>query len=258
MILKKTNPNSGGPKATCRLCLIDTPLAQSHIIPEFIFSRMYDKKHRYLELFDVNAGRIRLGQKGYRERLLCPKCESKVNRYEQHSRRLFVDDLPRRESPKSRRICIKNLDYRLFKLFLLSVLWRASISSLPMFEYVKLGPHEEKIRLILESENPGAPRNYPCLVFPLLFDGEHFKGYMVTPTFAKVEGHKCYRFVFGGFVFMFFVSSHSLPSKFEKILLTNNIPLFLYPTELSEFAFLRDVWNRAKDSTRDVVTPFGD
>jgi hypothetical protein len=127
-----------------------------------------------------------------------------------------------------------------------------------MFEHVKLGPHEEKIRLILQSENPGAPHNYPCLVFPLLFNGEHFKGYMVEPTFAKIEGHKCYRFVFGGFVFMIFVSSHRLPSKFEKILLTDKKPLFLYPTELREFPFLRDVWNRAKDSTRGVVTSFGD
>src|ERR1035437_506423 len=242
---------------TCRLCLTDTPLAQSHIIPEFIFSGMYDKKHRYLELSDVNTGKIRLGQKGFRERLLCPSCESHLNRYERHSRRLFVDDLPQPESPKSRRVRIENLDYRLFKLFLLSVLWRASVSSLPMFEHVDLGPHEEKIRLILQSENPGSPRMYPCSVFPLLFEGEHFRGYMVEPTFCRIEGHKCYRFVFGGFVFMVFVSSHNIPPKFEKVLLTDNSPLFLYPTELSDFAFLRDVWNRAKDSTRDVVTSFG-
>lgn len=229
----------------------------SHAIPEFIFSGMYDRKHRYLELCDVNAGKIRLGQKGFREKLLCFECEARFNnRYERHSRRLFKDTLPPPESPKSRRTRIANLDPRVLKLFLLSVLWRAGVSSLPMFKHIDLGPHEERLRVILLSDNLALPLGYPCVVIPLLFEGEHFRDYIVEPTPGRIEGHKCYRFVFGGFVFMFFVSNHNLPAKFERTVLADSGPVFLYPTELAEFAFLRDVWNRAKDSTRDVVTTF--
>lgn len=229
----------------------------SHIIPEFIFSGMYDKKHRFLEVCDVDAGKIKLGQKGFREKLLCVDCESYINRYERHARRLFVDELPQRESPKSLKVRIENLDYGLLKLFLLSVLWRASVSSLSMFKHVELGPHEEKIRTMLKSDNPATPGNYPCVIIPLMFKGQHLKGYMVEPTHARIEGHKCYRFVFGGFVFMIYVSSHGVPPKIKKLILTDSLPLFLYPMELSEIGFLRDVWNRAKDSTQNAVTSFG-
>jgi hypothetical protein len=219
---------------------------------------MYDRKHRYLELCDVDAGKIRLEQKGFREKLLCFECEARLNnRYERHSRRLFKDDLPPPESPKSRRIRITNLDPQVLKLFLLSVLWRAGVSSLPVFKHIDLGKHEERLRVILLSGNSESRVGYPCVVIPLLLEGKHFRDYIVEPTPCRIEGHKCYRFVFGGFVFLFFVSNHNLPPKLQRTCLADTGPVLLYPTELAEFAFLTDVWNRAKDSTRDAVTSFG-
>jgi hypothetical protein len=92
---------------------------------------------------------------------------------------------------------------------------------------------------------------------PLLFEGKHFKDFIVEPTPAKIAGHKCFRFVFGGFVFVFFVSSHTLPPAFQKTILPQSGPFDLYPRELGDMEFLRDVWNRAGETTRDVVTTFG-
>src|SRR4051812_14436929 len=128
----------------CRLCLKEVPVVRSHIIPEFCFASMYDQDHRFIEVHDVDAGKVRRGQKGFWERLLCSDCETRLNRFERHARRLFKDKLPERKS--LRRIDVPNLDYRLFKLFILSVLWRASVSSHPVFEHVSLGKHEEIMR----------------------------------------------------------------------------------------------------------------
>lgn len=245
------------PAANCRLCLRQAPLAKSHVIPEFIFSGMYDRKHRFLEVADVNAGTIALGQKGFRERLFCLECEQRFNRHERHARRLFKDDLPPPVQPEFGRHRIANVNPQSLRFFLLSVLWRAGVSSLPVFKHIDLGPHEEKLRSILLTDDAPATNGYPCVVLPLLFEGKHFKDFIVEPTPARIVGHKCYRFVFGGFVFLFYVSSHMLPPAFQKTTLPQSGPFDLYAKELRDMTFLRDVWNRAGETTRDVVTSFG-
>jgi hypothetical protein len=245
------------PAGNCKLCLRQAPLAKSHVIPEFIFSGMYDQKHRFLEVADVNAGKIALGQKGFRERLLCVECEQRLNRHERHARRLFKDDLPLPVTPEFRRVRITNVNPQTLRLFLLSVLWRAGVSSLPVFKHIDLGPHQEKLRTILLSEDALPTGGYPCVVMPLFFEGKHFKDFIVEPTPVRLAGHKCFRFVFGGFVSIFFVSSHMLPPAYLKTALPQSGPFDLYGKELRDVAFLRDVWNRAGETTRDVVTSFG-
>ncbi len=60
-------------------------------------------------------------------------------------------------------------DYATFKLFHLSVLFRASVSSLSTFQEVNLGAlHEERIRQMLLNEDPGKDWEYPILGFAVL------------------------------------------------------------------------------------------
>ena len=246
----------------CRLCLKDRKLADSHIIPEFIYKSMYDKNHRFLEMPDVDVGKVGYQQKGYREQLLCfgrDGCENRLNHYyEQYARKLFVDSLPPPESPNSKRLVFKSLKYGRFKLFILSVLWRASISSHPMFERINLGDvHEEKIRLLLLASDPGAPSAYPCAIVAIMNNGQHFKGLIPTPLCSRVEGHKFYGLVLDGFLFMVFVSGHGLPSMFEKMSLTNDGLLSLYPMEWRHMPFLCEIGNRVRNSTQHLPDSFG-
>lgn len=243
---------------SCKLCLENVPLARSHVIPKFVYAHMYDQRGHYAEVCDVDAGKVILGQDGVREKLLCSKCESRFNRYERHARRLFVDELPQPQSAKSRRIQIPNLDYCLFKLFILSVVWRAGVSSAPFFQHVKLGPHADIIRGMLNSEDPGPPDVYPCVIRALMLEGEHLRGFMVEPVPVRIEGHKAYYFVFGGFLFIVFISGHELPPIFERACLTDKRPVFAFFTEIGDVGFLREVWNRAGETTRDVKIRFGE
>jgi len=237
---------------SCRLCLQERPLCKSHVVSEFLFRPFYDKNHRYIEVTDVRKGRVRRGQSGYWDRLLCSDCETKINRFEKHSRRLFTDRLPLATLGRVRMREFPQLDYRLLKLFFLSVLWRASVTGLPVFKHVSLGPHEEKIRLMLSSEDAGSAEDYPTLFFILHFDGAHFRDLMPAPTYMRVQGRKCYRLVLTGFVVLIFVSKQSVPGAFPHVVWGPDRPVRGYDAEVGEFAFFRHVWDTAAQTTRDV------
>ncbi|MDD5016083.1 MAG: hypothetical protein PHW73_13485, partial [Atribacterota bacterium] len=59
---------------------------------------------------------------------------------------------------------ISGLDYKKFKLFLLSLLWKSHISSRPFFKRVDLGSYGEKIRHMILTGNPGKVGDFPCIV----------------------------------------------------------------------------------------------
>ena len=105
---------------------------------------------------------------------------------------------------------ITGLDYAPFKLFQLSVLWRAGASSLPFFEKVQLGKHAEALRLLLMAGDPGSPERYGCFMFGLKHEAQAFTGVIMQPGKVRLSGHTAYRFVFGGFLWAMLVSSHDL------------------------------------------------
>lgn len=124
-------------------------------------------------------------------------------------------------------------DYRKFKLFLLSILWRAGVSSLQFFERVQLGKHSEILRRMLLEGNPGAPREYPCILFGLKSPAGAMTDLIMQPERLRFQGHGAYRFVFGGFLWAFVVSSHTLPSLVEQIAVSpdGQLSLMLRPPE---------------------------
>lgn len=241
-----------GDDQPCRLCLELARLSRSHIISEFLFKPLYDPEHRFIEVTDVAKGKVGRGQSGYRERLLCARCESHLNRFEKHSRRLFTDPLPPHIAGSERIREFRRLDYALLKLFFLSVLWRSSVSSLDVFKHVSLGPHEEKIRIRLGNSEPGLESDYPTVFFNLHFEKEHFRDLMVNPTYMRVEGRLCYRFLLSGFVVLIFVASHGPPPSFARFVLAPDSPVRGYDADFREFRFLSEVWDLAARTTKDV------
>jgi len=67
----------------CRLCLKPSILRNSHILPEFLYSEVYDEKHRGIA---VSQERDTVFQKELREYLLCQSCETKLSRYEKYAK----------------------------------------------------------------------------------------------------------------------------------------------------------------------------
>jgi len=82
--------------------------------------------------------RAKLSNADPKEKLLCWKCEQHIgSSFEQYGTRLFKDH---RKVTRTKEVVIFNqFRFKEFYLFLISILWRASISSLPRYEHIDLG-----------------------------------------------------------------------------------------------------------------------
>lgn len=193
----------------CALCRHDRELMNSHVVPEFLHLPIYDEKHRTLYFGHGDTG-YRLLQKGLRERLLCFECEQRIQKFEDYFARYWYRSHPIPESIDSAELLLKNIDYSRFKLLLLSIVWRASVSGLSEFATVRLGPHEDRIRRMILEEEPGTSLNYPILT-GLIIDPESrglWDQVILAPLRIRVGSHWSCRMVFGGASWTVITSSH--------------------------------------------------
>lgn len=148
----------------CALCNHDTELRRSHVLPKFAQRRLKAQGARIMRR-DSKTDRAMPVQDFAFEPLLCHACEQSFSRWEDHAARTFnrdrFSDLPR--SPTAAYV-VTGLDYRMLKLYLLSVLWRMSVARSPAFRAVDLGPHEGTIGAMLRQGIPGSPTDYGCIL----------------------------------------------------------------------------------------------
>jgi hypothetical protein len=124
----------------CKLCLQNRELKRSHIIPEFMYSGIYDKDpKRFYEIkIEDEVAKSRIEQKGQREFLLCGECESKLSKYEKYAdENLYGKNqnakavLVNQSMTPDGRIFLyefEGFEYISMKLFLDSLLWRLLVS----------------------------------------------------------------------------------------------------------------------------------
>ena len=218
----------------CKLCLKDKSLSKkSHIIPEFMYKELFDEKHKYHEFSPQNFmdgdDKMRSKPTGeYESEILCQECDRTVinDRYENYANRALYGG----HLPPSQRIEVKNgknqnglglsacssIEYSRFKLFLLSILWRASISSRPFFSEVNLGSaHNERLRKMILDSDPGAVHLYPVAFFTYVHDKSIGTDMIVQPRTHKMStGHRTVVFMITGMIYFFYVNAvdHRAPA----------------------------------------------
>lgn len=226
---------------TCKLCLDESvKLKNSHIIPEFNYKPCYDDKHRFFRLSTKGPKNKAFGQKGFREHMLCQACETRLSRWESYAKQILMDG----GLASARRLKwgfeFHGVDYKQFKLYLLSVLWRMGVSTLDMFELVKLGKHGEKLRLALTEEDPLDEHIYPVLFVGVTLNGRFLSDFIVPPSFVKDDGFHLYRCVISGILYTFCVGSHRISRDMEKFAINNEGILNLPMMEVKDIPFLYD------------------
>ncbi len=209
----------------CKLCLQELPLLKkSHIIPNFMYESLRDENNRF---FNIDIKKFHKSKPIYTgvfdQNLLCKKCDNEViGRYETYGQKilfggkLYVGENVEFQNRKNQNgvvtTHVSGVDYKKFKIFLLSLLWRASISNKDFFKEVALGPHEEIIREMILSGNPGRQTDYPCLISTYLNSNNELPSDIVgQPQRIKNNDGFKYSFLIRGFVYMFFVSKHNIP-----------------------------------------------
>ena len=235
---------------TCRLCREEAPLKKSHIIPEFLYASMYDEKHRFHELSTSESKKNRFAPKGVRETLLCDNCEQKLSKNERYASLLLNGGIPITYKPNSKSIKVEGLEYASFKLFGLSILWRASVSTLDIFKQVILGPHEELLRKMILNEDPGKEHEYPFILCPIIYEGVVQQDLIMQPERTKLAGCNAYRFVFGGITWVFVVISHRAADVIISASISEEGALTMLPKRLEDMKFIvnmaQDLYRKGK------------
>lgn len=225
---------------TCALCKREAELRRSHIIPEFLYKAMYDDKHRFHVLSSVPDLQDSMEQKGLRERLLCDACEGLLSKLERYARGVLAGGEPLDWSRDGSAVHVSRIDYTRFKLFQLSILWRAGVSKLPIFKEVQLGPHEPMLREMLLVGDAGDEATYPCVTFGLVDDTGKRMDMMVPPKKLRVESHWVYRFIIGGFMWVFFVTTRQPAGKYKIGFLQKSGKLSFVIKNILEAKFMRN------------------
>ena len=230
-------------------------MQKSHIIPEFAYKPAYDEIIHRFHVLSTYALRPRpFRQKGVSEPLLCAKCETQLSRYEQYAQQTIEGGVPLRIRRIGNGIEVFDLDYAQFKLFALSVLWRAGVAKHRMFSRVSLGRHEPILRNMIERGDPGRVDQYGFIVIGIC--GEHGAqaDWIDQPERVPLDGHSCYRFVFAGFMWLFFVSSHRPKEIFRSHFLQDNGTLRIWFKRFEDLGFVR-AFGKSLDAKGRLVRP---
>lgn len=246
----------------CRLCLANVKqLRNSHIVPEFFYKEIYGDKKQFMVFSDRHARPVMAPQqKGLRQHLLCQSCETHFSRWETYAARILrgpwsgVNDHPDHTE-------YTGVAYDLLKLFLLSILWRMSITDRPGFAAVQLGPvHEERIRMMLLDSTPNAPAEYGCRLSSHITESPRLRQAFLAPTTSpsKVFGHTCYRMVLGGLFWAFFVPDgpFTFPAP-EQFLLRDGV-LRVWKEDDKVLAYLRDMFEPVHASNAGYLQDYLD
>jgi hypothetical protein len=195
----------------CRLCLKNEGLLKrSHIIPDFLYQDIFDEKHRLVKFTTlITNSKQSLPNGEYESDILCQNCDNEIiGSLESYASQILFGG----KIKVSARNFVKpdgleftqvaDLDYKKFKLFLLSVLWRASISSRKFFQRVCLGPYEEIVRTMVLTGNPGKSGDFPCVVNTYQKSSLP-KEIVAEPKKIRLDGSIGYSFLIGGFLYVF-------------------------------------------------------
>lgn len=228
----------------CKLCLLTKPLLnKSHIIPDFMYQELFDKYHKIYRLKTPNTNKHTKVPTGeYDQNILCADCDNKkMGRFEYYaSKVLYGGKLAASESPTFinqvnqhgvKYTYCQNVYYNKFKLFLLSILWRACISKRDFFSSVSLGPYEEIIRQMIINKDPKEPDDFPCVMVAHSSDEPMASEIIVQPVRTKTKLCTIYKFLISGIMYVFYVPKHNLPDTiFEGVInKSNEMKIFHVP-----------------------------
>jgi hypothetical protein len=203
------------------MCLREQPLLRSHILPELLYRPLYGSTHR-IRAISPDSRYLRFVRKGLREPLLCADCERQLGELESDFARTWfgAEGLPAtipveidvdeaRRTGGSVLVQAPRVDYSRFKLFHLSVLWRASVSSRDEFREVRLGPHEERLRQMLLRGDPGGESDYRIGGAVVRRDGTSMveTGVVSVPSRVRAGDGWAYMSMYAGCLWAVFVSA---------------------------------------------------
>jgi len=182
-------------------------LIKAHVIPEWMYKSLYDEDHKLFSFSNTEhpskAKRIPKGD--YDKDILCSKCDGQMGVFEHYASTVFNGGplITYNTSTVKGRIIheLSGFDYTKFKLFGLSLLWKASISKRETYKHLKLDPSEEQtIKKMIIENDPGPSSSYPLMIWAMRSeDGKVLRELILSP-YSSSGSHI---FFIAGYLFVF-------------------------------------------------------
>jgi hypothetical protein len=206
----------------CKFCNKDSLLVDAHIIPKGFYRN--DGDFHFAVVNMTKAERSRRSHKGvWDDTILCEVCEARFAPIDDYA----VKNLYRRRTEASPygqngsvyldrnggplALSLPWIDGEKIALFALFVLWRAGVSSRQECWGVRLGPFEERIRAVLNSNTLD---NTSGMHVTLWWErNPNVVGVIILPYRSKIYGVRFWNFWCGGYYFV--VQTDNRPNVFQ-------------------------------------------
>lgn len=223
----------------CKLCDNEKLLIKAHIFPEFLYKdlKLYSSDTNgqgrihigmiESSSFNINNKSIPVGI--YDKEILCKDCDNYINeQYETYSKELlFPINITHNTSyeldPSNGVFKFSGIDYKKFRLFLLSIFWRASISNRQEFYHFNFPTTiENRIKTMLKNVDSGCENEFAFTFFYL--NVPDLLANILTPirTFQNNNGVVYYGFNLGCLFINLNIETSDVLKGLEKYSLLSN------------------------------------
>ncbi|MCU5408339.1 hypothetical protein OCA16_27805 [Bacillus cereus] len=237
----------------CNLCGQEKELINSHIVPEGFYKNIYDDKNRLFLSSQSRKDFITM-QKGQREKLLCKECDSTIigNKYDKYGIEVIRDHLHVQLSTDNEKELWEGLDYNRFKIFLLSVLWRAHLAQ-NFHKGITLKKNIETIIVQAIKSGQAPKENIIPIVGISLVDPKYIESkcdeIIINGNTYKRGGQnnsKTCIIIFGGYAWTFIVPKAEINDPQEEFFLKENGLMVLPKQNIRNFRPVTDVMKSVK------------
>lgn len=210
----------------CRLCLNEKVLLKkSHILPKFILNKVLNKhKEGFVVMGIDTSNQKKVFDNAYEPNILCNYCDNKIlGGYEDYGSKFLFGPLGKKDIISHENfqtyIDVKNVDYQKLKMFILSILWRSSISKI--FNEVKLSERqEEELRQILLSNQAISQNFYPVFIWNYAHLKEIPNEIILPPYIGKKKaGEQNFLFIGGGMIFQILIEFDKMSEIYKEAIL---------------------------------------
>jgi len=217
----------------CQLCLQQKELiSSSHIIPEFMYKPLYDINNQMFMKFLERPGNIvkRVQTGIFDKHILCEDCDNRlIGQLEHYFASILFDNKTKglnihgTQDPNGTHVVnVSGLNYPMFKLFLLSILWRAHISKNSFFQKIDIQSNAETFRKMILNRDPGRDVLFRIAVAAIKDKSGGLVRLVTTPEVKNLGGGLFTTFVINGFIYFIDLQPASTFRLFDKYPLLEN------------------------------------
>jgi len=214
----------------CKLCGKEKRLIRAHIIPAGFFRRQRQGKGP-LRLVTSRAGeynrRAPIGV--YDMTIVCKECENTWREWDDYAQKLLAEEplngqVKYHDGQKIAYI-VNDFDYNQLKLFFISIIWRASVSSQSFFSRVSLDLFEKIAKDFIANNKPGNNEDFSVILSKFC----HPLGKQCTmdPYRYKNSDVNYYRFYLAGYIADIKVDHKPTPMPLSLVTISEDKPLYI-------------------------------